>query len=80
MENTHLHDAGCQLYALHRVTDGSGMLVIIERWDSRESLTAHSRSPHSQKSLSELPDLLVEMPQVIYLEAMPAGDPDKGTL
>jgi quinol monooxygenase YgiN len=80
VEVTHAEDDGCYLYALHRDLNEPGQLVIIERWESRAHLTAHARADHSVRSLKELEDLLVEPASIMYLEAIPAGDPVKGAL
>ncbi|MCC3313998.1 putative quinol monooxygenase [Nocardia africana] len=68
---------GCELYALHR---GKDRFVFIEKWRDMAALGAHGGSP-SLKALNEgLKGLVTGSLDVQVLEAVPAGDPDKGAL
>lgn len=39
-------EAGCISYDLHASVSEPETLVFVERWETREHLTAHSRQPH----------------------------------
>jgi quinol monooxygenase YgiN len=45
IEKTRAED-GCLAYDLHRSVTEPDRLVFIERWGTREALTAHSKQPH----------------------------------
>jgi quinol monooxygenase YgiN len=78
VEPTH-GEAGCILYALHRGTDDPGRLTFIERWESREALDAHLESDHVS-ALLERSDELWDDGEITVFEAVPAGEPQKGSL
>ena len=70
-------EPGCELYAVH---EGKGQFVMVERWESRDALTAHG----SAEALTTLGALLAGKldgpPDVRRLTAVPAGDPVKGAV
>jgi len=68
---------GCELYALHRAED---RLVMIEKWASPEALSTHSRGPALAAMNPQLAGKVTARPEVIVLQAVPAGDPPKGEL
>ncbi|MGW0358134.1 putative quinol monooxygenase [Nocardia nova] len=71
------NEDGCELYALHR---GKDRFVFIEKWRDMAALGAHGAEP-SLKALNEgLEGLVTGSLDVQVLEAVPAGDPDKGAL
>lgn len=71
------NEDGCELYALHR---GKDRFVFIEKWRDMAALGAHGAGP-SLKVLNEgLEGLVTGSLDVQVLEAVPAGDPDKGAL
>jgi quinol monooxygenase YgiN len=76
VEQVHTEE-GCQLYALHQADD---RLVMVERWTSAEALAAHSNGPALARLGAELAGRLAGPPDVVVLEAVPAGDPAKGQL
>lgn len=78
--DTHNSDAGCSTYALHQYVGAPDRLAIIQRWDSMRALADHTAAQHSQRALSELPDLLLEMPEIAYMHPVPVGDPSRGAL
>lgn len=70
-------EKGCELYAAH--TDGH-VVVMIERWTTREDLDAHA-SGEVLKLLNEFNVGLLERPyDVWFLENVPLGDPNKATI
>ena len=75
---THAEE-GCLTYAFHRGLDDPTQFAMVERWASREALDAHLQTPHVAQ-LSSAVDLLAEPPQIVFAEALPEGDADKGTL
>ena len=40
---------GCIAYGLHEAVDGSGSVVMIESWESKEALDRHMESEHFKK-------------------------------
>ena len=77
VEQVHDED-GCELYALHQNDD---RLVMIERWASAEALQTHSAESPGLKTLNaELKGKLEGPPELVVLEAVPAGDNTKGQL
>jgi quinol monooxygenase YgiN len=73
-------EKGCILYALHQGTDDRGRLTYIERWESREDLDAHLESDHVKGLLERSDELWGENGEITVFEAVPAGEPKKGTL
>jgi quinol monooxygenase YgiN len=41
-----LKEKGCLSYEGHVSVNDPNLYVVVERWESREDLTAHSRAPH----------------------------------
>lgn len=41
-----LKEKGCIAYELHQSLSGPEKLVFVEKWETREDLTAHSKQPH----------------------------------
>lgn len=79
VEPTHRED-GCILYALHRGVDDPARLTFIERWESREQLDAHLASDHVSALLERSEELWGENGEITVFEAVPAGEPRKGSL
>ncbi|MQY22627.1 putative quinol monooxygenase [Nocardia macrotermitis] len=68
---------GCERYALHK---GKDRYVFVEKWRDMAALGAHGGAP-SIKAMNEgLKDLVAAPLDVQILEAIPAGDPDKGAI
>jgi quinol monooxygenase YgiN len=68
---------GCELYSLHR--DGD-LLVIIEKWTSRDALAVHSGGAALAGLGPRMQGLVAGAPNVVRLDALPAGDSAKGVL
>jgi quinol monooxygenase YgiN len=68
---------GCELYALHPT---SGRLIMIEKWASREALSAHGTGATLAALNPQLAGKVSGAPEVIVLDAVPAGQADKGEL
>ncbi|CAN5420688.1 putative quinol monooxygenase [soil metagenome] len=45
MAETH-KEKGCISYELHASVNNPDVFVFVERWETRDDLTAHSRAPH----------------------------------
>ncbi len=74
-----VHDEpGCERYSLHQGRDGA--LVMVEKWESAEALAAHGKAEALTALSGKLEGRLTGAPSVTVLDAMPAGDPDKGAL
>ncbi|WP_372983909.1 putative quinol monooxygenase [Microbacterium sp.] len=72
-------EPGCELYAAHR-EQGGDAVIMVERWASRADLDAHA-SGAALDRLNELTtNLLVGPYDVWFLDAVPLGNPVKGTI
>ena len=52
----------------------------MERWADQTALDAHMQQPHLRKLFADLQEVLSAPPTSAFCSALPAGDPDKGTL
>ncbi|MCW2583636.1 MAG: antibiotic biosynthesis monooxygenase protein [Klenkia sp.] len=77
---THEQDAGCELYALHRVTRGEPGLVVVEKWANAAALGAHGAGSAFAALTRDLEGLLAEPMAVTLLEPVPAGATGQGQL
>jgi len=73
-------EAGCILYAAHRVTGDPDRLVLIERWADRAALDQHLAAPHLLAFREGSADIWAAPPEVIRVEPVAAGQPAKGSL
>jgi quinol monooxygenase YgiN len=76
---THAEE-GCLLYALHREVEEPSRIWFVERWASRSLLDAHLHRAHIQQALAEVSEFFTEGPDIRFCEAIPGGDPDKGSI
>ena len=75
--NPLVHDEpGCELYAAH--TDGE-RVVMVERWTTAADLDAHGSGP-AIAELGRLHGDAVESVEVLRLENLPFGQPEKATI
>jgi quinol monooxygenase YgiN len=74
--DVHAED-GCELYALNETGD---RLIMVEKWASREALAAHSKGENLAALNPLLKGKVAGPSEVIVLEAVPAGDPEKGQI
>lgn len=68
---------GCQLYALHEAED---RFVMVEQWENQEKLDEHMSAPSVTNLDGKLDGNVVRPPELVFLEALPAGDPARGRL
>jgi quinol monooxygenase YgiN len=68
---------GCELYALHQAPD---RLIMVEKWASRDALATHSKGAALAALNPKLAGKVTGRPEVIVLDAVPAGDAAKGQL
>ena len=73
-------ESGCIVYALHQGADDPTRFAFIERWESREQLDAHLRTPHIAALLERVDELLSEPPDIVVYEPVPGGEQRKGLL
>jgi quinol monooxygenase YgiN len=73
-------EAGCLLYAIHRGVDDPLRVAFVERWASRELLEQHIASEHIQNALDEVGRYFSHGPEIVFYEAIPGGETDKGSL
>ncbi len=76
---THAEE-GCVRFALHRVAGEPERFVLVERWASRAALDEHIATPHLAEFRARGAEIWAEPPQLTVAEALPVGDPAKGTL
>ncbi|WP_207507783.1 putative quinol monooxygenase [Klenkia brasiliensis] len=77
---THEQDAGCELYAAHRVTRGRPGFVVVEKWVDAPALSAHGTGPAFTALAAALDGLLAEPLDATLLEPLPAGSAEQGQL
>jgi quinol monooxygenase YgiN len=70
-------EPGCELYSLH---EGDGRFWFVEKWESPEALTVHSRGEALAELGGALRGLTEGGSEVHRLTALPAGDPGKGAV
>jgi quinol monooxygenase YgiN len=70
-------EPGCELYAMNQADD---RLIVIEKWESAEALATHSQGPALAALNPQLAGKVTGRPEVIVLQAVPAGDPAKGAV
>ena len=68
---------GCELYALNAAAD---RLIMVEKWASRDALATHSKGAALAALNPKLAGKVTGRPEVIVLDAVPAGDAAKGQL
>ncbi|WP_216588713.1 putative quinol monooxygenase [Streptomyces brasiliscabiei] len=73
-------EPGCLRYALHRKAGTAGEFVMIEKWASREALGAHMKGAVMREIGAALAQALAGAPDMVFLDAIPAGDPDAGAV
>ena len=76
---SHAED-GCELFAVHRAADDPDRFLLVERWASREALDAHLATPHLKTFRERGAGIWAAPPQLTTAEALPLGDPAKGSL
>jgi len=73
----HAEEPGALLFAAHETEDG---FVLIEKWDSLESLQLHASGSAIAEYRIVLQPALVAPTEITRMTALPAGDPEKGAL
>ncbi|CAM5720292.1 putative quinol monooxygenase [Streptomyces canus] len=73
-------EPGCLRYALHRKAGDTGEFVVIEKWASQDALGAHLKGAAMREVGAALAQALAAPLQAAFLDAIPAGDPDTGTV
>ena len=71
-------EPGCLLYAIHEAPNGD--IVMIEKWESVESLDAHGAGDAVKRLNVSLEGLLQKPVEVTRLTAIPAGTAGQGEL
>ena len=71
-------EKGCRLYAIHDADDGT--ITMIEKWDSREDLAAHSGSPATKALQQAVAELITLPTTVTTMTPLPAGTTEQGRL
>jgi quinol monooxygenase YgiN len=73
-------EPGCLRYALHRKAGATGEFVMIEKWASREALGAHMKGAAMREVGAALAQALAGPPDMVFLDAISAGDPVTGAV
>src|ERR1700722_8779980 len=76
VEQVHAED-GCELYTLNEAQD---RLIMIEKWAPPEALRVHSKAAALAALGPKLAGKVAGAPEVVMLQPVPAGDPEKGQL
>ncbi|WP_199253474.1 putative quinol monooxygenase [Mycolicibacterium mengxianglii] len=71
------NEPGCDLYALH---EGENVFVFVEQWADDDALKTHSAAPAVTAMFGEIGEHLDGAPDIRIVQAVPAGDPAKGSL
>jgi quinol monooxygenase YgiN len=72
------NEQGCRLYAIHDAEDGT--ITMIEKWDTREDLTAHAAGPAVKALDAAVANLIAKPTTVTTMTPLPAGTAEQGTL
>ncbi len=70
-------EKGCIVYSLQKSVQEQGVYAMVERWDSQADLDRHLAAPHIQRLFKNIADLVQAPPQLLVLETVPAGKPEK---
>lgn len=70
-------EPGCELYSLH---EGDGRFWFLEKWESQDALSVHSRGEALAEMGGALRGLTEGGSEVHRLTALPAGDAGKGAV
>ncbi|WP_197381012.1 putative quinol monooxygenase [Mycolicibacterium mengxianglii] len=71
------NEPGCDLYALH---EGENVFVFVEQWADDDALKTHSAAPAVTAMFGEIGEHLDGAPDIRIVQAVPVGDPAKGSL
>ena len=63
-------EEGCISYVIHVDKNDANRIVVVERWASQEALDHHFTLPHTAR-VTESIDMLEELPQIYFCEALP---------
>ena len=67
-------EKGCISYELHSSVNDPNTLVFVERWETRDDLTAHSRAPHLKAWRELSAPLKVSPTEICLLYTSDAAD------
>lgn len=73
-------EPGCLRYALHRKAGTTGEFTMIEKWASQEALGAHMKGAAMREVGAALAHALAGPPDMVFLDAISAGDPVTGAV
>ena len=73
----HADEPGALLFAAHATADG---FVLVEKWDSAESLKAHTTGKAISAFRAVLDSNQSKPSEILTMTAIPGGDPAKGHL
>ena len=76
---THAEE-GCIAFTLHRAHGDHDVIVVVERWASKEALDGHIASPHLAAFRRDTAELFLEPSTIIVAEPVPSGERSKGLL
>lgn len=61
-------EAGCVQYLLHVSAENPGHFLFYENWASREAFGQHMATPHLQRLMSLIPELVEGQPRISMFE------------
>ncbi len=79
VDGTH-REEGCLKYVLHRSADDPSLLMVFERWTSKQALDEHLVSANIQELFKKVPDLVLAPPEIAAFEVLPEGKSEKGRI
>lgn len=62
-----LAEPGCVRYELHQLEEAPAQLLLIEQWDTQQSLDTHMRTEHVRALVSDAPSLTVRNIEIVRL-------------
>ncbi len=74
------NEPGCLKSAMHRDVDDRDVLVVVERWQSREAHDTHLEQDHIHDFAAKTGPLFAGVPRISVCEPMVVGDSTKGSV
>jgi quinol monooxygenase YgiN len=73
-------EPGCNRCAMHRDVDDPDVIVIVERWDSRDAYELHLEQRHIHDLAENTAPLFAGLPRISITEPMTVGDESLGAV
>lgn len=66
-------DDGCLHYGYYVEITDPDACIAVEEWRDRDALAAHLQTPHVQRLVRALPDMLAGVPEIVSHEVAESG-------